>query len=303
MALEYAKVLQSLNLNFNIIGRGEKKCSEFYSSTGLRPFQGGLEAFLNTSPDFPDFVINAVGIDQLTCTTQALLNYGVKNILVEKPGFAYPVELNETLELVVKKNANVLLAYNRRFYSSVIRAKEYIEKDGGVRSFQFEFTEWSHSIEKLDKHISEHENWFYGNSSHLIDLAFFLGGKPIELSTFKRGGLKWHPDGEIYAGSGRTQTNALFSYIANWSSPGRWSLELCTQNFRLVFKPIEELQIMKIGSVAIEKDFSYDSQDDILFKPGLVKMIKSYLNNDTKYFKNIKEMHEDILDIYQKIQF
>ena len=42
--------------------------------------------------------------------------------------------------------------------------KEIIAEDNGVTSFNFEFTEWSHEIEKLEKAPGVKENWFLANS-------------------------------------------------------------------------------------------------------------------------------------------
>ena len=181
-----------------------------------------------------------------------------------------------------------------------MRAQALIEQDGGVKSFSFEFTEWAHSIKELKKEKVELENWFYGNSSHLIDLAFFLGGQPLEINCFQKGGLSWHPSGEIFAGAGLSNKGALFSYIANWSSPGRWGLELCTNNFRFIFRPIEKLQIMNLGSVNIVDDI-IDYEIDQLFKPGLFLQTKAFLVKDISRFSNITDQFNSYYNFYKKI--
>ena len=301
MAIEYAKVLKSFGVDFIVVGRSEKNCNNFHSKTGINPISGGLGIFLNTKPDYPTAVINATGIEALTSTTRLLLIYGIKYILLEKPGFGNPNELKETKLLADSINANVLIAYNRRFYSSVFRAQEIISEDGGVKSFTFEFTEWSHSIKNLNKHKVELENWFYGNSTHLIDLAFYLGGKPISISTFQKGKLDWHPSGEVYSGAGVSESGALFSYIANWSCPGRWVLELCTTNFRLIFKPVETLQIMKLGILTVNTDDQFEDELDQHYKPGLYRQIESFLNLNITRFSSINEQIELVDKIYKKI--
>ena len=42
-----------------------------------------------------------------------------------------------------------------------------IAEDGGVTSFNFEFTEWSHQIQHLQKASGVMDNWVLGNSSHV----------------------------------------------------------------------------------------------------------------------------------------
>jgi predicted dehydrogenase len=301
MAIEYCKVLVALNVEFIVIGRSRSNCENFKKVTSIVPFQGGLLNFLASNPKIPEAVINASGIESLTTTTQQLLEYGVKYILLEKPGFGRPIELISTEKLVVTMGATVFLAYNRRFYSSVMRAQEIIRSDGGVKSLCFEFTEWSHYIIQLKKEQVELENWFYGNSSHLIDLAFYLAGMPIEISSYQKSNLSWHPSGSIFVGSGITENGALFSYCANWASPGRWGLELCTNNYRLIFRPIEKLAIMKIGSVQIDSDSELNDSLDISFKPGVYKQVESLLCKDYSRFITVSEHMASLKRFYSKI--
>jgi predicted dehydrogenase len=295
MALDYAKVLKDLNKEFIVVGRGEKNAHLFEVATNVKPHVGGLENYFGNGKKAPEFVINAVGIDKLTEVTAQLLKHGCKALLVEKPGVAYFNEIDELMLLAKVQQANVLLAYNRRFYSSVLEAKKIIVEDGGVRSFNFEFTEWSHSIEKIEgKTKAELENWFLGNSTHVIDLAFFLGGIPKEITTYQNGQneLKWHPKSSNYSGAGITDNNALFSYHADWNAPGRFSLEILTKKRRLIFRPLEKLQVQNIGSVAISFAEGIDYSLDEKYKPGLYLQTKAFLENYFTDFCSLNEQAE-----------
>lgn len=300
MAKEYAKVLQSLKVNFIAIGRGEENCASFEKEFSVQTIRGGLEEFLKTNPPIPESVIVGVGIEALTETTIALLNYNIKKILLEKPGVGYPSEIKSIVTLSNEKKANILLAYNRRFYASVLKAQEIIKEDGGVISFNFEFTEWSHVIRTLTKHKAEHHNWFLGNSTHVIDTAFYLGGKPKQLCAFVKGGIDWHPASSVFCGAGESESGALFSYQANWEGPGRWVLEIITPKHRLIFKPMETLQIQKIGSVAIEP-VEIDDHLDKDFKPGLFKQTEAFINGVYDSFCDIHEQKKNIDNVYLKM--
>jgi predicted dehydrogenase len=300
MAKEYAKVLKSLGKEFLAIGRGEANSQNFASEFNARAFTGGLALFLQSKPELPDAVIVAVGVESLTETTGLLLEAGVKNILLEKPGVAYPAEIPRLASLAHEKNATVVLAYNRRFYASVLKAEEICKADGGIVSFNFEFTEWSHVIRTLNKHQAEHHNWFLGNSTHVIDTAFFLGGKPRELAAFYKGTLEWHPASSVFAGAGVTESGALFSYHANWEGPGRWVIELLTLKHRLIFKPMESLQIQKIGSVAVEP-VEIDDRLDKEFKPGLYLQTKAFLEGELSRFCSVEEQNRMINNVYIKM--
>lgn len=298
MAQEYAKVLQALEANFIVIGNSEERSKIFKVNTGVEPITGGYEKYLQSSTEIPAKAIVAVNDETLHKAVIDLSNFGVKEILVEKPAGLFLSEIEDIKTSAEKNKTNVYVGYNRRFYSSVIKANELTQKDGGVKSFHFEFTEWSHKIETLDKPKAVLNRWLIANSSHVIDLAFFLGGKPKEIKSFTAGKLSWHPDGCVFAGSGITENGALFSYNANWNSPGRWGVEIMTNNYRLILRPLEKLQIMKKGSVNIEEtelDYSLDNK----FKPGLYLQTKNFLNKPDLLFPIAD--HFEHFKFYEKI--
>ena len=305
MAVDYAKVLKGLGKEFIVIGRGEDRAKAFEDAAGIKPVTGGVENYFAAGHKAPEFVINSVGIDKLTEVTIDLLNHGCKSILLEKPGIGYAEEIDSIAGLAKEKDASILLAYNRRFYQSVIAAKKMIVEDGGVVSFNFEFTEWSHQIEGI-KHLktqAELQNWFLGNSTHVTDMAFYLGGEPKEIACFVngKGNIEWHNRSSNYSGAGISKNGALFAYHANWKGPGRFSVEMLTAKRRFIFRPLEKLQVQNLGSVAInfveEIDYTIDEQ----YKPGLFLQTKAYLENQTEDFIDIYEQQKLIKDVYLKM--
>jgi len=300
MAIEYAKILQDLGKSFITIGRSESGSSAYKKATGKDVILGGIEMFLKTKPSIPDHVIIAVSIENLADSCISLLDFGVKNILLEKPGVGYASEIEMLAQKTEDSQANVVLAYNRRFYASVLKALEIIKQDGGVASFHFEFTEWSHQIRNLKKHKTELENWFLGNSTHVIDTAFFLSGKPADICCYYGGGIDWHPKSSVFAGAGVSDIGALFSYKANWEAPGRWNIDIMTGKHRLIFKPMEKLQIQNLGSVATSFVEGIDYSLDEKYKPGLFLQTKSFLENDYTNFCNIKEQAANMV-VYKKM--
>lgn len=299
MAVEYAKVLQALDLQFTIIGRGEQSAKAFQEASGCKVVTGGLVRYLATMPTVPTHAIVAVGVENLHETTLQLLEYGVQKILVEKPAGLNKQQIEAVCITAKENKARVYVAYNRRFYASVLKAQEIIDGDGGVTSFNFEFTEWAHEIEKLTKATGVKEHWFLGNSSHVVDLAFYLGGKPKEMSTFTSGSLDWHPNASVFSGAGVSEKGALFSYQANWETAGRWSVEMLTKKHRLIFRPMEKLQIQNKGSTAIEFlecDYKLDEE----FKPGLYLQTKKFFDNEDKGLCDIN-YHSAMMDNYNSI--
>lgn len=300
MAQDYIKVLQGLEKEFIVIGRSEETAKKCEETTGCQVQVGGLEAYLATSPHKCSHAIVAVGIEKLYETTKQLLKYGIKNILVEKPGALETWQFKELNILSKEKDANIIIAYNRRFYASVLQAQNIIEQDGGVSSFSFEFTEWAHVIEPLVKAAGVKERWFLGNSTHVVDLAFYLGGKPKEICTFSNGSLAWHPAGANFSGAGVSENGSLFSYQANWESAGRWAVEVLTKKHRLLLRPIEKLQIQNKGSIVQAFDESIDYTLDEKYKPGLFIQTKNFLNNEFFNMCTLGEQFQNI-DIYYKM--
>lgn len=300
LTIDYIKVLDALKIRYQVIGRGISSAKDCEEKTGVKVVTGGLESHVCVCKNFPSAAIVAVGVEQLANVTKILLQNSVKKILVEKPGGLNENEISSVHEESKKRNAEVYVAYNRRFYASTLKAQEIIRADGGVRSFHFEFTEWSHEIVKMEKAPGVKENWLLANSSHVIDLAFFLGGKPKEISCYVGGELDWHPSGSIFTGAGISEGGALFSYHADWGAPGRWSVEVLTGNHRLIFKPMEKLQIQKIGSVAVEEVPLVDELDRE-FRPGLFLQVKALMDGDLLSLLKIEE-HLVMLKYYSMIK-
>lgn len=301
MALAYSEVLEELSVPYKAIGRGEKSAQSFFSKTGIKPSTGGVDAYLKNKPAVPDFVIVSVGVEKLSEVTILLLEYGIKNILVEKPAAITKKDLIKLQKTALENKASVWVGYNRRYYSSVFEVRKIIENDGGVASFNFEFTEWSHIIKDLKKGKSVLEKWFLGNSTHVVDLAFHLGGIPEELYSITSGSLGWHPSAAIFAGAGRSSTGALFSYRANWCAPGRWGVEiLTTGNSKLILCPMEQLQIQKTGSVHVEK-YPLNDKQDLDFKPGILLQIKAFLTGEHSTYLCSLDDQVKLINFYNKI--
>ena len=230
-----------------------------------------------------------------------MARYGVKRILSEKPGLL-PGEEEKVQEAIKESGAEIYIAYNRRFFSSVIAAEKIIAEDGGLQSFLFEFTEWAHVIEATTT-IPEIEkrNLFITNSTHVVDLAFFIGGDPIEMSAYNAGTVGWHTPA-IFSGAGITNKGALFSYNANWNAPGRWAVEFLTAKHRIYLKPMEQLQLQDKGSVKVYP-VEIDDHLDKEFKPGFYLETKAFLENHTDELCSIQQQQKHLIFYKQILGF
>lgn len=299
MAVEYAKVLNDLKMDFSLFGRSEGKSKNFENYLSKdKMFFGGLDANKTKLTGYTHAII-ASNVNNLASNCITAIEGDIKNILVEKPGIATPAEFSALQEKSKTTNSKIFIAYNRRFFASVEKALELIKEDGGVSSFQFDFTEWSHVIEGLECDPVEKKYLFLANSTHVADLAFFMGGHPKEINCFNNGTINWHSSGGVFTGSGITKNDTLFSYHANWLAPGRWSVEMNTKSYKLILKPMEKLQMQKKGTVAIE-EVPIDNSKELNFKPGLYKQTEAFLSGNSEKLCSLEEF-ASVLPFYLKI--
>lgn len=298
LAQEYSKVIVALGVDFAVVGRSQNSSQKFFESTGIRPISGGVES-LEGSMFMNSTVINAVGVMDLAKVSKFVLENGCRSLLIEKPGASNQKELEDLNALVLLNKCRTWIAYNRRFYSSVQRAREILEGDGGAHTVHFEFNEDSTEISSLLHNNDIKKNWIIANSSHVLDLAFFLCGNPWEFNNWNMGSLKWHPTGSRFVGAGITDQGALFSYSSNWTSPGRWKIEISTSKSRLMFQPLEKVKLVNMdGSISELND--YDDAIDLRFKPGLYKQVENFIRGDDTHACLIQEQLTN-WNLYQRI--
>jgi predicted dehydrogenase len=300
MAREYAKVLAAQNKPFTVIGRSDAKVNEFKEFfPGATAFAGGIDAYLETHPA-GEYAIVASNVESLFANTRLLMEKGCKHLLVEKPAALELSELEELQKLATLHQANLYIAYNRRFYQSAALAKKLIAADGGILSAHFEFTEWVHTIDLATYSKETLGKWVISNSTHVIDLVFSLIGKPSVLHAFVNNqSIPWHPSGAIFTGAGMSEKQIPFTYHSNWKSAGRWSIELLTAEHKYIFAPMEKLQIQKRGTVKVEP-YEADYSKDLDYKPGLFDMIVAFFNHDTTVLCSI-EKHLEHFPTYIQI--
>lgn len=274
MAEEYLKVLKALDCEVSVVGRNEEKAkglAQIYSCAG---YGGGSRALKDIECGDADLAIISSSVESLKDLTIDCIGSGIRNILIEKPGALNIMEL-EAMSKAVGTDNNIAVAYNRRFYNSVIQLKSAIEKDGGPLGCFFDFTDREKDVLDNPKSKDVIRRWGFGNSSHVIDTAFYLIGHPVEMSSLRAGSWECHPTGTAFAGSGRTE-KCLFSYFATWAGGGRWDVEISTKEGRYKLSPLEELQFCKKNQFSWEK-IALQDDDDAKFKPGLYKMVKKVL--------------------------
>lgn len=277
MAIEYSKVLVADGRSHLVLGRGAESAQRFQDATGIEVSTGTLDEQLGELAALPREAIVAVNAMHLADVTIRLAVAGVRRILVEKPAALDEHELARLLAVAVETGADIRIGYNRRFLASVTEARRIVAEDGGVRSVTFDFSEPSRRIAGLNKPKRELDTWFYGNSSHVVDLALHFAGPCDEAFGAVVGGVDWHQDGGVFAGHARACSGALVSWHANWEGPGRWAVQLVTQERRLILQPLERLFVQDHRSFT-QLEVELDLELDSTFKPGLAGQVRAFLS-------------------------
>jgi predicted dehydrogenase len=223
--------------------------------------------------------IVAVTPERTPSVCRALLASGTRLLLIEKPGALSSQELLRLACEVKQAGASASMALNRRFYNSVLKARELISADGGAVAFNFEFTDLeAHILALRAEGVWPEVNfsrWGFINPVHVIDVAFYLCGTPSELTAKRAGALEWHAAGSEFSGAGTTGSGALFSYWGTFSGAGRWRVELSTRHRKLILMPLETLQQQLTDSFVVTP-VDLDPEP-VGQKPGLVGVVRDFL--------------------------
>jgi predicted dehydrogenase len=279
MGIEYSKVLKKMNISFDVVGRGKSSVKNYEKILEKKVISRDLNKFLKSSKLNYQKAIICTDISQLSRICTSVIKSGIKDILLEKPGGSDIKELKNISSIASSYRSKVLIAYNRRFYSSIIKANEIIKKEGLI-SIHFDFTEIIKKIRKLKIEKKIKSKWVLGNSSHVIDTVFFLAGLPKNIKARTSGGLDWHKSASVFVGNGITKSGALFSYHANWNSPGRWGINLMTTKSKIILQPLEEIKIQKFKSFEVIR-YNLNDTYDRNFKPGIYRMVKSFISENS----------------------
>lgn len=274
MAVEYARVLRDgLAMPFWLSSRDPGKAAALAEETGAEG-SVALGALGGADTRF-SFAIVATAVESLVPVTRGVIEAGVRHVLVEKPGALSAADGHALTAHAAAHGALVRIAYNRRYYASVRGLAQVLQAEPALCA-TFDFTEWGFRIAPLVKGPGVKERWALGNSVHVVDTVCHLLGELREVRAIVRdaGRLDWHPSGATFVGSSFCGDTPV-SWCTSWSAPGRWSIEVMTEQGRYKLSPMERLQVMRPGKVdwtEVPLDYALDDA----FKPGLHAMVAAF---------------------------
>jgi predicted dehydrogenase len=303
-SVEYLNVLKTKNLDVVVLGNKKESCLNFENKTGIKAFPDGINYFLDNIHLFKDVNYAIVSVSQhvLCDITLKIMKY-IKNILIEKPAGVNSSEIYKLYKNSIDTSCNLYVGYNRRFYSSVLKLKELL-KEEKILSATFDFSERTHILnnELENYHNITLNNWVMSNSSHILDLIFYLIGEPKNINTeiYGYNNIDWHKQGSIFQGNGITDKNIPFSYHSNWLSPGGWGIEINTNNNKYILKPLEILKFKtKYSDIEEYQNINYDLDNN--YKPGLMLQVGNFLDKKFENLLSIKDHFNKTILYYQPI--
>ncbi|MBI2358174.1 MAG: Gfo/Idh/MocA family oxidoreductase [Deltaproteobacteria bacterium] len=200
------------------------------------------------------------------------LGRGIPTLLEKPPGLSVP-EARGLLDIASATHCLNMVGLNRRFYSVMQRAREAILEVGPLVSVVVEAPErlaevkaWSHPDEVIRRLL-------FFNGIHCIDLLRYFGGDVGEVHACSS---RWFEDQKDSFGAVmRFKSGAMGHYIANWMSPGRWTVNLYGKGRRVTIAPLEQGVI--VDGDGEERPIQV-SEVDVRFKAGLYAQDRYFLD-------------------------
>lgn len=242
MGRQYFKALKSLGVKkIRVCSRSENPLKEISDNPGVTTLCGGFSKW-NLKAQLAELAIIAVPIADIIPATLHLREWGFKKFLIEKPIALYSQEVQSLTQRFEKDSVDAVCAFNRVAYPSLLKARSLVQREGGITSCTYTFTEFIKGMHEGDYPDEVKKRWGLANSLHVMSMAHALIGWPKEWRCYQGGAtVTWHPTGTVFVGSGISERNIPFSYQADWGSTGRWSVEIHTGVSSYRFCPLEKL--------------------------------------------------------------
>ena len=293
MALEYLKVINDISgLNLSgIYSRTRSKALELAKKSKSETKVCNSISELKTQAKV-DFLIICVSEENTVniCLEAAKYDWPC---LVEKPLGLNFDDFSYFKNKISSKSSNFMVAFNRRFYSSVTNLKSKLDNFSGDRLVTINDQEDIIKAKKVGFSDQVIENWMYANSIHLIDLFnIFCRGSIVNVQNI----IPWDKNKPKYVHSIiNYDSGDIGVYHAVWNRPAPWQISISSKSIIGTLKPIEEATYILNET---RKNFIIEKEEqDIKYKPGIYKMteqiIKVINNQDSslttldEYFKTI----------------
>lgn len=186
-------------------------------------------------------------------------------VLLEKPP-GYTLREARTIQREAHaKKRKVLVALNRRYYSTTRTALQDLAKRQGIRYVHVQDQQSREHVASLGfpKEVTDH--LMYANSIHLVDyLTLFCRGEVKLVNPI----VRWNPSSPgVVLATLEFEGGDLGLYEAVWQGPGPWAISVTTPEIRWELRPLENASFQMLGERQLQGVEA--SAWDRSFKPGL----------------------------------
>ena len=210
-----------------------------------------------------NLVVVAVHEDSMLEVSQGCFKFPWA-VLLEKPPGLNVIEAEEIYESAKSNRSNVMVALNRRFYSSTRSVLDQISTSEGTRFIKVQDQEDPVRALKNGHSQAVVDNWMYCNSIHIIDYFLTFGrGKVINVTPV----VPWdsrHP--AVVVSRIEFDSGDIGLYEGVWNRPGPWSVSVSTPEKRWEMRPLECASVQLDGERHSEPLRTHTRDGE--YKPG-----------------------------------
>ncbi len=187
-------------------------------------------------------------------------------LFIEKPPGLSVEETKKIKQVAEENNTKTMVAFNRRFMSTMVKAKELI---GDLKGINVEAPErFLDIIESGENSKEAMDAWIYANGTHCIDLMRFFGGDVKEIISFS------NKDKKSFNAQIKFE-NCVGQYRSYWDCPGGWNVVLYGEDSKINIFPLEK----GIFSVRNKEDVEINlSELDKKYKPGFYLQMRYFID-------------------------
>ena len=210
-----------------------------------------------------------------------------KPILVEKP---VSIGTDYLKKFRFKSPKFVNVAYNRRYYHTVLKAKQFVNKSKGQIICNLKLPERVINNKELKKKFIN----IFENSAHGIDILRFIFG---DLKVLKRYKIKFNNFDSSRVAILQSKNYHICNIIISANSPDNFSLELENGSKRFLMRPFENYEIYE-GMKVIKPKKRYPLR---IYKPNIIFKENVFSENNIN-LKLKPGFYKQALDFFKLLQ-
>lgn len=217
-----------------------------------------------------DAVLVCVSVENMASVILDCIPHKIP-MLVEKPVALSVAEAEKIAAEAKKHGTRIMVGCNRRFISTILRAKEESERLGSIQGMAVKAHERITEL-MADKSVSDatKQKWIYANGIHCIDLIRFFAGSAV-----KNVASASRPNEKKYDALITFSSGIPMHYISYPDIPAKWTITMYCKQAKVTLKPLEQLTVEARGKEPVV--IGLDDLDKT-YKPGFFRQNRYFID-------------------------